>query len=421
MAVLYRALDNPRVPAPHLGRGGPIAAGLCLAIWIVTSACTPTVGATSSTSDTASSSSLTSDLTGVACPSVSFCLAAGVHYDSPPAGHYPNERTLIERWNGSSWSLVASPNSAAGTSTLARVSCGSTSLCFAVGWVGPYLPAGQVLIERWDGSLWSIAGSPKAASARSSALHDVSCASATFCVAVGQYTDASANVDGLIEQWNGSSWRVVPFQHQGGLDAVICVSPWLCFTAGHYYTYQTGHEVGLGYIEQWNGSSWSISAWPDSNVDVLLQSMSCVSGSRCFATGLHGKGQGTLDNHTLIEEWNGTSWSAVPSPNPSPSDNWLDGVSCASASVCVATGYQRTDTTYHTLIEQWNGASWTIARAPEPRTTLSVRLSQVGCPSISHCFAIGGYNSPTSGHWLTLVEQWNGSSWSIVSSPNQTG
>ena len=41
---------------------------------------------------------------------------------------------------------------------------------------------------------------------------------------------------------------------------------------------------------------------------------------------------------TLIESWNGSRWSVVPSPNPGPGVTWLNGVSCAATDACNAAG-----------------------------------------------------------------------------------
>jgi hypothetical protein len=37
-----------------------------------------------------------------------------------------------------------------------------------------------------------------------------------------------------------------------------------------------------------------------------------------------------VPNPTLIEHWNGSNWSAVPSPNPGTYDNILDGIEALS-------------------------------------------------------------------------------------------
>jgi hypothetical protein len=55
---------------------------------------------------------------------------------------------------------------------------------------------------------------------------------------------------------------------------------------------------------------------------------------------------------TLIEHWNGSQWSVVPSPNPgAPStDNYLSGLAVISASNAWAVGRSSTATADHTLV-----------------------------------------------------------------------
>jgi hypothetical protein len=58
-------------------------------------------------------------------------------------------------------------------------------------------------------------------------------------------------------------------------------------------------------------------------------------------------------NQTLIEQWNGTNWSIVPSPNAGSSDN-LDGVTRIPGTGAVgAVGYyyNTVDSPYQTLVE----------------------------------------------------------------------
>ncbi len=52
----------------------------------------------------------------------------------------------------------------------------------------------------------------------------------------------------------------------------------------------------------------------------------------------------------MIESWDGTSWSVVPSPNPA-TDDGLEGVSCVSATACTAVGRGLISGVSKTLIE----------------------------------------------------------------------
>jgi len=112
----------------------------------------------------------------------------------------------------------------------------------------------------------------------------------------------------------------------------------------------------------------------------------------------------------MIESWNGTSWSIVPSPRLSGS---LFSVSCVSAASCMAAGFSRTSSGNAViLIESWNGRRWSVALSASG----SGVIESVSCVSATACIATGDYS--TGGNPITLVESWNGTSWSIVLSPN---
>jgi len=338
-------------------------------------------------------------LDGVSCASASFCVAAG--YSVNTSGY---DQTLIEAWNGSSWSIASSPNTTTTQDNdLTGVSCASASLCVAAGYSYDN-PSGydQTLIEAWNGSSWSIASSPNTPT-EENYLDSVSCASASFCVAAGYSVNTSGYDQTLIEAWNGSSWSIASSPNtsstQGNyLDGVSCPSASSCVAAGGYVNTS---DYSQTLIEAWNGSSWSIASSPNtsSTQGNYLDGVSCPSASFCVAAGYtYGAEQ------TLIEAWNGSSWSIASSPNPSSTQiNAFDGVSCASASFCVAAGSSYdTYGAEQTLIEAWNGSSWSIASSPNTSSTQSNQLSGVSCASASFCAAAGWY---TSSYYQTLIEQ----------------
>ena len=94
----------------------------------------------------------------------------------------------------------------------------------------------------------------------------------------------------------------------------------------------------------------------------------------------------------------------VPSPNPGTSGNVLSSVSCVSVSFCVAVGYQDSGSGYLTLVEQWDGTSWSTVTSPSPGTNGNV-LSSVSCVSVSFCVATGNQDSGSANQPLyeTLV------------------
>jgi hypothetical protein len=108
------------------------------------------------------------------------------------------------------------------------------------------------------------------------------------------------------------------------------------------------------------------------------------------------------------------SATIVPSPNAGSNDQ-LYSVSCVSASECVAVGYTFTGSVFETLVMVWDGTAWSIVTSPNAGTIVD-GLFSVSCVSASQCVAVG--STFTGSAYETLVMVWNGTLWSIVSSPN---
>lgn len=108
--------------------------------------------------------------------------------------------------------------------------------------------------------------------------------------------------------------------------------------------------------------TWSVVPSASPRIDNQLNSVSCVSATMCMAVGYYETRNFYFK--TLIESWNGTSWSVVPSLNSR--DSYLDGVSCVSATACTATGTYYTNGLDKTLIESWNGTRWSTVPSPNP-------------------------------------------------------
>jgi hypothetical protein len=234
---------------------------------------------------------------------------------------------------------------------------------------------------------WSVVHSPNRG-AGANALNGVSCVSAHGCMAVGQDLGSTGALRTLAESWDGSRWSVVPSPNRGRddnvLDAVSCVSVVACMASGYF-------EGGLGgtLAESWDGTRWSVlpSPAPGTTGGDALYGVSCVSADACTAIGVSGSSTGVTS--TLIESWDGSRWSVVPSPNPGPGFTWLDGVSCAAADACNATGHYFTQTGGNrTLIESWNGTRWSVVPHPQPGTTAR-ELVGVSCVSTTTCTAAG--------------------------------
>ena len=172
--------------------------------------------------------------------------------------------------------------------------------------------------------------------------------------------------------------------------------------------------------EQWNGTSWTgqVPAVPTGAVSTNLAGISCSSASACVAVGLWSS---TTATFTLAEQWNGSAWTVMSTPNPSgASYSVLNSVSCTASTACTAVGEDHTSTGYSTLGELWNGSSWTIETTPSPSNADSW-LFGVSCSAASACTAVGNATPYGNNYYVvftTLAERWDGTSWTTQSTPN---
>src|SRR6267378_1167454 len=254
---------------------------------------------------------------------------------------------------------------------------------------------------------WTVVSSPNTSTTQNNLL-GVTCVSAPDCWAVGFYVASSGAPQTLVEHWDGIAWAAVPSpnasRYNNVLSDVTCVSASNCWAVGFYVS---GPSVYQTLIERWDGTSWAIvTSANTSALDNYLDGVTCASASDCWAVGYYFTGNAVQNGvyQNLIERWDGTSWAIVNSPNTSTTEyNHLFGVTCASASECWAVGLSGTSLG-QTLIERWDGSSWAIVNSPNTSATLSNFLYGVTCASASDCWAVGYYyNGSVS---LTLTEHY---------------
>ena len=329
--------------------------------------------------------------------------------------------SLVARAATTGWSIVSSPNVGTEGDRLFAESCTSTTFCMAGGFSSSAGTAAATLAEKWNGTTWASVTSPNVGT--DDELLGMSCASTTFCMAVGDAFTAGTDQN-LAEQWNGTSWSIdttpdkVGSTTENQLSAVSCTSSTFCVAVGFYDTSTEFPFINQTLVEQWNGTSWSIVSSPNTSGSVsnTLYAVKCVSSSVCEAVGNAGSGSSST---TLAESWGGSSWSIVTSPNGSgATTNTLNGVDCTSTSFCVAVGWSAT-TIEHTLVEQWNGASWSIVSSPNTSSSIDNLPYAVACSSSTFCMLVGETQNGSTVQTLGVL--WDGAAWSVVATPNVSG
>jgi len=261
-----------------------------------------------------------SGLFGVSCRSTSFCVAVGQH----------SESALVEAWNGTSWRVQSTPTVAKHGTWPAAVSCLSPNACTLVGSynanTGPGQAAPVQLAERWNGRRWSVQRVPGHVSGYPE-LRSISCVSQSFCLAGGtlQMGNGTVAYSPLAERWNGGRWTgaMSGFPKASALYGVSCISAVYCLAVGQFdpRVFPPSNATDT-FAEGWNGTHWARIALPPVAVppefdqtDPALLGISCLSQIGCTAVGDQAVG---ANSAPLTQGEAGAPSGSPESPAPVP-------------------------------------------------------------------------------------------------------
>jgi hypothetical protein len=337
-------------------------------------------------------------LADISCAVAAQCTAVGTFTGTT------TEKVLIESGGPGHWSVATAPSPGGNfNSQLTSVSCPSTTFCMAVGFSLPGFDSttASQLAEVWHGSTWQIVPSPDPGTNHGSSLDQVSCTSATFCVAVGiteQNNGTAKSPDfvfqQLIETWNGATWQITSDTSPAGstsssLDMVSCASATFCLAIG---AKSAGSGSGTLLTESFNGMVWA----PVSTTGQLaaLARISCTSATFCMGVGADGQ-------NSMAQSWNGSAWKTLAVPGPKPAGNdgsALGDLSCTSPTACTAIGdtdfliaeAENTGDDDHPYAQSWNGSAWGAAvNLPVATDTQGTTLTGISCPAPGTCSTAG--------------------------------
>jgi hypothetical protein len=278
------------------------------------------------------------------------------------AGQAPTP-PVVYHWNGSAWSLTATP-SLGEYGALQAVSASSATDAWAVGFTFIRRHDRGVLIEHWNGTAWSTT-SVDAIQGSAAGLTGVVDLSPGNAWAVGNGATGE-----LLEHWNGTAWSVVtlpdPDFHAGAGQAISATSASDIWLVGTTFNAATGTVAEALHFD---GTFWTVVPMQQPSpgpVTPTIAAVTPVSANSAWAVG-EDIGAGTaIGGSTLIEHWNGTRWSIVPSPTPG-GDPFLTGVAARSATDVYAVGNEMPSVNggpQQSLILRWNGSAWSADSVP---------------------------------------------------------
>ena len=216
----------------------------------------------------------------VSCASSTSCTAVGLYYEP----QNDNELPLAEHWNGTSWTVQQIPLPAgAYEADLTGVACPGATQCVAVGHYNDLTTGGVPFAAWWNGTGWTVQAMSGPATGDPNA---VSCTSQAACTAVGNGTEPL-----VAWRWNGTTWtsQTVPSTVPTELTGVSCPSATSCTAVGdESLRLPDGSFTIIGVAAHWNGTSWVTQATPPvpkSAGSAELFGASCRSATYCTAVG----------------------------------------------------------------------------------------------------------------------------------------
>jgi hypothetical protein len=312
----------------------------------------------------------------------------------------------------SGWTSVSVPSTGNNVSLLGAFAR-TNSDAWAVGqqFVAAGQPQAPAAAYHWSGSAWTLTPTPNLG--EYGALRAVSASSATDALAVGFTMIRRHDYGTLVEHWNGSAWSVNSVDQitgfSAGLSGVVDLSPTNAWAVG---IGQTG-----GLLEHYDGTTWTPVAIPDPAFTPSSgEAITAVSPTDIWVIG------NTINQTTEATEpealnYNGTTWKVVPVAQPNESSSALNAITAISATNVWAVGEDSGAGTApggSTLIEHYNGTSWSIVPSPTPGAYPS--LTGVAGRSSSDVYAVGtNLPSVNGGPEHGMILRFNGSSWSTDS------
>jgi hypothetical protein len=293
----------------------------------------------------------------------------------------------VMHFNGQKWEAFSAPDiNGSGVNELQSVVDISPSNVWAVGYVNLDEDNPGQLIEHYDGNAWSIDPGPPIPSGDVAYLEAVTGTSATDIWATGSVLiDNGAVFFPLFEHYDGTSWTAsIEGFANSFMFGISADSPSDIWAVG------TGNGANHYDGNSWNAVPMSI---PGVGENALL-GVAALTPNDAWAVGFYVEGQDqSRPRITLIEQWNGSEWNVVPSPNPggSANSNVLYGITAISTNDIWAYGSSLdiASDLESTLVLHWDGNSWSVIPSPDTPTAR---------PN-TH-FLQGGTVLPTGDLWL---------------------
>jgi len=290
----------------------------------------------------------------------------------------PGNTSATDEYNGSGFSSGGALNTARRQTT----GCGlqTAALC-----VGGYTTANAANVEEYNGTSWSEQNDIPSNSRNGSTF-----GTQTAALYVGGYTVPVPNSD-VIQIYDGTNWTTSPATLGTGGNSISSTGT---STAGLVF----GGSNRLNLTEEWNGSAMSAGG------NMSTSKYGRGSANQAPSENAMSAGGG-IPAQTTVENYDGTSWSTLPSLAVATND--IRGAGTATSAMMMGGG-PGAGPIFNTSTEFDQSTNTITAAAWASGGNLNTARAYIhGCGLQDAALVVAGYNGSVS----NTVEEYDGTSW----------
>jgi hypothetical protein len=265
---------------------------------------------------------------------------------------------------------------------------------------------------------WTVVPSPNEPG--SNYLYSVDATDASHVWAVGREFPINAtSYHSLLLRYDGTAWRTAPQSgfpvnnQLYGVDAVAANDAW---AVGSYHV---DFARSRTLVAHWDGTTWTAVPTPNANPDSLndLSAVAAVPNSpgSVWSVGISGESASSANRRALILQRAGGAWRLVAAPRVTASD-YLTAVDATGANDAWAVGYGSDGLSAGPttpIVLRWTGTAWRQLRLP---TSAATELYGVEALAPNDVWVVGR-TAPDGYTWGPFAAHFDGISWRLVAVP----